>query len=70
MQNGNISEFLKRDGQFNRRPLVRLNDHQSMTIPTITSISIHSSWTSSVAWITFILRTLCTAISKEYAVLM
>jgi serine/threonine protein kinase len=25
MPNGNISEFLKRDGQFDRRPLVRLH---------------------------------------------
>ena len=49
MPNGNISEFLKTDGQINRRPLVRPDDNFFMEISHITSAPSLSSWTSSAA---------------------
>ena len=35
MKNGNISEFLKRDGQFNRRPLVRPDNNPVVDPPKV-----------------------------------
>ena len=48
MSNGNISEFLKSDGQFNRRPLVRPGDCFFTEISRMTRTSSLSSWISSV----------------------